>query len=347
MGAPIRQLILKVISAGGLTTLTRRSRWRRRRLLILCFHGFSIDDEHEWNPELYITGRQLERRLRQLKDGGYRILPLGEALERLYAGSLPEGAVSLTVDDGQFDFYAVAYPILKSAGVPATVYVSTYYVVHQRPVFDVAASYLLWRASRSGKLGTELPLESGSVRLPSPGDWKAAGAALREMAGAEHWSAETKDACLVTLARRLEVDWERVRSSRMLALMNPEEIARLEPAIADVQLHTHRHRMPIEREAFVAEIEENRDALVRSGLARERLTHFCYPSGVYSPRHLPWLREAGMRSATTTLPGLASPRSDPLQLPRYIDTSLTPDIEFEAWAAGVRHFLRRPRWGDG
>lgn len=344
MRALIRDAILKVISAGGVTTLARRSEWRRRRLLILCFHGFSLADEHEWNPQLYITGRQLERRLRQLRDEGYSILPLEEALERLHAGTLPHGAVSLTVDDGQFDFLAVAYPILRRAGVASMVYVSTYYVLHRRPVFDVAASYLLWRGARARRMGAVLPGEHGPVRLAASSDWQGSARLLRQIAIDEGWSAGTKDACLERLAGQMEVDWEQVLTRRILSLMAPDDIAGLDPSIADVQLHTHRHRMPEDREAFLKEIEDNRLALAKCGRPRDRLRHFCYPSGVYTTRHLPWLREAGMRSATTTEAGLASARSDPLMLPRYIDTSLTPDIEFEAWAAGVRHWLRRPRW---
>jgi hypothetical protein len=66
------------------------SRWRRDRLLILCYHGISIDDEHLWNAELYMPPDRLERRLRTLRAFGCHVLPLGEALERLGRGDLPD-----------------------------------------------------------------------------------------------------------------------------------------------------------------------------------------------------------------------------------------------------------------
>jgi hypothetical protein len=72
-----------------------------------------------------------------------------------------------------------------------------------------------------------------------------------------------------------------------------------------------------------------------------RLTHFCYPSGVHSPTLLPWLADAGVTSAVTTDPGLASKRDHPLLLPRFIDTGATSGVEFEGWASGVRHFISR------
>lgn len=83
---------------------------------------------------------------------------------------------------------------------------------------------------------------------------------------------------------------------------------------------THRHRVPEQRELFLREIADNRRALAECGLNPERLTHFCYPSGLYQSAFLPWLAEAGVVSAVTCVRGLASKRQHRLLLPRFIDT---------------------------
>ena len=59
---------------------------------------------------------------------------------------------------------------------------------------------------------------------------------------------------------------------------------------------------------------------------------------------LPWLKEEGVVSATTCDPGLADSKSDPLLLPRFIDTPGQPQVMFEAWASGAGHWVsaRRP-----
>jgi hypothetical protein len=67
--------------------------------------------------------------------------------------------------------------------------------------------------------------------------------------------------------------------------------------------------------------------------------HFCYPSGVYEPAFFPWLTELGVRSATTCDTGIASPETEPLLLPRLIDTSNLSPVEFEGWVTGVSAFL--------
>jgi peptidoglycan/xylan/chitin deacetylase (PgdA/CDA1 family) len=337
----MRDSALQVIRLAGGLNAASRSRWRARRLLILCYHGFALEDEHLWNPSLYVTQGHLESRLAFLAGEGYTILTLAEGLARLRAGTLPPRAVAITVDDGNYDFYAVAYPVFKRLGVPVTLYVSTYHVLDRRPVFDVACRYLLWKAWAAGKAEVGDPLAESGPSLRTAADCDAASSRVWETVWREHWSAEKKHDWLEQLANRMGLNWAEFLRSRVLALMRPEEIGALDPAVANVQLHTHRHRVPEERDLFLREIEDNRRALADCGLDPRELTHFCYPSGVHRPALLPWLAEAGITSGATSDPGLASTEHHPLLLPRFIDTGMTSEVEFEGWACGLRHFLSR------
>ena len=325
--------------AGGLAVASR-SRWRTKRLLILCYHSFALADEHLWDPALFVTRDHLESRLAFLAARGYAVLPLAEGLSRLRAGTLPPRAVAITVDDGTYDFHAVAYPVFKRLGVPVTLYISTYHVFDHRPVFDVAFRYLFWKAGTSGNVESRDPLEEERP-LRTAAERAEAAARVCETVWREHWSAEKKHNWLGAFAQRVGLDWEEFLRSRVLALMRPEEIGALDPGIVDVQLHTHRHRVPEQRELFIREIADNRRALGDCGLDPARLTHFCYPSGVHRPAMLPWLAELGVTSAVTTDPGLASASHHPLLLPRFIDAGTTSEVEFEGWASGVRQFISR------
>jgi peptidoglycan/xylan/chitin deacetylase (PgdA/CDA1 family) len=141
-----RLTVLKTLDAVGLDDSAMLMRWRQNRVLIIGYHGISIDDEHLWDPELYMRRSKLQRRLELIRETRCHVLPLDEAVRRMYAGNLPPRSVVLTFDDGMHDFYACAFPITESFGFPATVYLTTYYAEFNRPVYDAMVSYLLWKA---------------------------------------------------------------------------------------------------------------------------------------------------------------------------------------------------------
>jgi peptidoglycan/xylan/chitin deacetylase (PgdA/CDA1 family) len=159
-----KRLTLNALQASGVYQLVNHSSWRRRRLLILRYRGISIEDEHEWRPNLFMPRPDFERRMEMLQRGRYNVLPLEEAVSRLYSGTLPERSVAITFDDGNYDFYAQAFPLLREHGYPATVYLHSFYCVNQAPVFRLILSYLLWKErgrvlSTQALTGSELALD--------------------------------------------------------------------------------------------------------------------------------------------------------------------------------------------
>lgn len=342
----LKEVVMRVGRRAGLLAQVRQSGWRRDRLLILCYHGVSVEDEHEWDPRLYVPQSFLRRRLQLLRDGGFPVLPLAEGVRRLREGTLPAGAICLTFDDGVADFRSRAHPVLADFGVPATVYQTTYYAAHAGPVFDTFASYLLWKGREwEGDLGALVP-EAGVVSLRDPASRAQLHRRLLAHVHARGFSSGDKDALLDQLADRLGVDVAPLRQRRLMHLMNAEEIAALSRVGVDFQLHTHRHRTPADREPFLREIEDNRRWL--ETVTGKVATHFCYPSGVYRAEMLPWLVERGVETATTCDPGIATRQNDPLLLPRFVDTLHTSEDVFLAWASGFAELLpRRTRVAAG
>src|SRR5829696_372525 len=106
----LKETILLAAHAVGLNAIVRESAWRNARLAILCYHGISFRDEHEALPALYVDRLFFRRRLEHLRSGGYNVLPLAEALDRLFSGNLPPRSVAVTFDDGTRDFAELAVP---------------------------------------------------------------------------------------------------------------------------------------------------------------------------------------------------------------------------------------------
>lgn len=335
----IKRASLGVLRNCGVFRIVRKSEWRRHRLLILCYHGTAMEDEQCWRPGLFMPLQQFEQRLELIKRGGYRVLPLDEALRRLRVKDLPPDSLALTFDDGTYDFYKQVYPLLKRYGFPATVYQTTYYSDRQMPVFNLVCSYLLWK--RRGEVlatGKELGLQP-------PMDLRTAvsrHAIVRKLLQlTENLTGTEKNEVAKQLAALLTVDYNNLATKRILHLMNATEIKQLAAEGVDFQLHTHRHRTPKDPILFSKEICENRDRLRE--LTGRAPDHFCYPSGVYASEFLPWLKEQKVLSATTCDIGLATAEHDALLLPRFVDTAAQSQIEYDSWLSGMGHILSRRR----
>src|SRR5262245_662818 len=337
----LKQTTLRSLKTVGVSSMVHNSRWRRQRLLILAYHGISLADEHEWNYTQYMPADVLRMRLQKLKDASCTVLPLDEGVNRLYHGELPDRAVSITFDDGTADFKSQAFPLIQEFNVPVTLYLTTFYSQYNRPVFDLMVSYLLWKGRTETLDLSTLIDQDLTVDLRSDEAQNVARVAVLKFARAHKLSAEEKDDLAAKLAHALRIDYDLLIERRIMRNLTPAEVTELAAEGVDIQLHTHRHRVPKDRNLFIREIEDNRQSIV--SMTGKSASHFCYPSGVHDPAFLPWLSESGVRSATTCDPGFASVSSDPLLLPRILDNSGLSPIEFESWLTGVSAVLPRRR----
>ena len=321
----LKRSTLSLTRASGVDALLTRSSWRGQRVLILCYHGISIEREHEWDSELYMSPKAFERRLELLKKHRCSVLPLEDALHRAALGSLPPSSVVITFDDGMSDFHAQAMPLLQAFGFPATVYLTSFYSTFNRPIFFLACSYLLWKHQG------HTPKSSGQLRD------------LESWVSNAKPSAEQQYAALEELAHSLGTDAAELTRQRILHVMTPAQVRDAADQGFDIELHTHRHRTPGDPELFAREIEQNR-LCIQEWTGREP-RHFCYPNGTVQPQFESWLRGQGIASGVTCVPGLASARNNPLLLPRLVDHSGLSEVEFESWISGSGALLRNLKLG--
>jgi peptidoglycan/xylan/chitin deacetylase (PgdA/CDA1 family) len=251
--------------------------------------------------------------------------------------------VALTFDDGLYSFYQVAWPLLKRYQLPVTVYLTTYYCFYNRPIFDLICSYLLWQARDGVYEASGLAALRGPLDLRTRANRVQVLHRLKDWAEQHELSGAGKDALAHQLAERLGIDYGEIRR-RLLHLMSPDEVSALAGEGVDFQLHTHHHRSPRQRDRFGAELAQNARHVVE--LTGRTPEHFCFPNGIWYPGHLPWLREWGVRSATTCAPGLAARSSPPFLLPRVVDHSELDVVEYESWLSGLSSLDPRWLWGQ-
>lgn len=107
--------------------------------VILQYHRFGETSF----PSTNIRLKQFEAHIKELTSGPYTVLPVPEIVAAIREKRpLPDRTIGLTIDDGYLSVYAEAFPRLRDAGLPFTVFVST------DPVDRKFSGFMSWEQIR-------------------------------------------------------------------------------------------------------------------------------------------------------------------------------------------------------
>ena len=120
----MRASIRAVLSTVGVGVHRASRLLRPTGLRVLYYHSVSDDPvRSSVSPPVF------ERQMALLREGGFRLVSLTEAVTRLAGpGPVPARSVVVTLDDGFRDNYEQALPALLRHGVPATVFLTVAYI---------------------------------------------------------------------------------------------------------------------------------------------------------------------------------------------------------------------------
>ena len=105
------------------------------KAVVIMYHRFGETDF----PSTNVTMEQFRAHVEELRTGGYHVESLPKIVAALRSGEkLPPKTVGLSVDDAYESVYTRAWPILKEAGYPLTVFVAT------DPVDRKLPRYMSW-----------------------------------------------------------------------------------------------------------------------------------------------------------------------------------------------------------
>lgn len=132
--------------------------------VVLVYHRFGESDQ----PSTNITLEQFEAHLQVLTSGRYAVLPLPEIVAALTEGRpLPPRTVGISIDDAYLSVHSEAWPRLRAAGLPFTLFVATDTVDQESPRYmtwsqlrELAASPLVTIGSQTAS-HPHMPLVSG------------------------------------------------------------------------------------------------------------------------------------------------------------------------------------------
>lgn len=277
------------------------------RLSILIFHRVLASSDPLF-PDVP-TALEFEARMRWVRSW-FTVLPLGPAIEMLYAGNLPSRAMAITFDDGYADNEELAAPILASLGLTATFFISTGFL----------DGGCMWNdrvieAVRSCETA-ELDLSAaglGKFPLSSYVDRGRAVSAI--LSGIKHFEPTQRTSATDGV---VAAAGGRPAPSPM---MQSDQLRRLRKLGMDIGAHTVTHPILTRLDPRAASDEMANSKRELEGILGESVDLFAYPNGVpgqdYASSHALMARECGFRAAVSTAWGAASARSDRFQLPRF------------------------------
>lgn len=331
----MRNTLLRLARTVGLFSLAHRR--VRGSLLILAYHGVAQADEERWRPKLFMSRITFKRRLDLIRRWGVPVVRLGDGLDHLKRNVDQPYAVAITFDDGYYNFASLVTPCLTEARTEAMVYVCSYYSLHSDwPVFDLAVDYMFW-SRPSGRVPGKVIGEIEPLTASTPAERAAAVDRVYAFAERNRMGGRDKDTLARTIASHLGFPYDDMVRQRMLCLMSGGDLQGVARQGVEVGLHTHRHAIYESPVGLRQEVADNRSALNALGVLPTE--DFCYPSGEWAVDMWPVLEEAGIRSATTCEPGVARGDTPRYALPRFLDSEIIEEIEFEAWISGFMPWL--------
>jgi len=267
------------------------------------------------NHHLSVTPEFLDDALTRVKQRGFDIVTLNEAVKRLKAGRAERPFCAFTFDDGYRDNIEYALPVFRKHSAPMTVFVCT-------GVIDGTA--VLWWEILEAVLGKtdRVRFDAGGeiLELDSAGPAAKCEAArviemhFRGLADEDEARAqivrfaEAYDVDAAAICRSLGADWDMLRKAARDPLLhigahtiNHPLLSRLSPDAARSEIVQSRERIEAELSVHVE--------------------HFAYPYGfsqACGAREFEMLSHLGFKSAVTTRPGVLVPAhgAAPWSLPR-------------------------------
>lgn len=275
-------------------------------LSVFLYHR--VLPEVKFNPlQTIVTVKAFEKQLDWIVSR-HEILSMAEALRRINEKIPFKNHAVLTFDDGYWDNYEIAFPILKKKGIPALFSIVINYVGNGRPLWDWEVLVLLHRndSIRSIDIGKE-KLKRRFFEYPLTFGYRVIerlkSASLLEIeeilrpAGLSPFGARN-DICLT---------WDQIR-----------ELHRHGMEIASHSL-SHRSLARLPTEEAEKEISESKTLLEKN--AGIKCHYFCFPFG--SPRDISdslrkKTKEAGYLGCFLNIQGVNDMAIDPFGLKRII-----------------------------
>jgi peptidoglycan/xylan/chitin deacetylase (PgdA/CDA1 family) len=307
--------------------------WRNsNKLLILTYHRFS-----ERESSFSVSQDLLREQIEYIRKN-YDVITFAE-LNEFYVSSTawPKRAAIITIDDGFEDAYTLGFPVLRAAGVPATLFVVTDLVDGKSWMWTDKMRYLFYGLEK-GVANVKAGDSSFALELGGLNSRYYAAQKVNDVL--KKLPDEEKDRQIEKIAAQFAVKIPE-SPTREFASINWQQALELEQGGVSIESHTVTH--PILPNTDIPKI---RQELSRSKQRIEEKLNktasvFCYPNGSVNEEVRSEVEAVGYKCAVTTRSGLNGSQTNRFLLNRVDAQVDVPGLAkaasgFEEFQAAIR-----------
>jgi len=296
---------------------------KSKTISILTYHGVT---EREVNDYCFVTEQDFEYQIKYLSRY-FDVLPVDKAFGRNTNSSKPRAII--TFDDGFYNNYEHAFPILKKYNVPAVIFLSTAFIDTDRSVWFCYANEMIEKTVKSS-----IEWYGKIYSLLDEGEKLASNYEIQESIKRKKIEEIYQD--LNLLSEKLEVEMQILSNQyRMLDSAAIEDM--VDSGLIEFGAHTHNHVI-----LTTACKDSSRDEILTSIEKVKNLTgkdcrYFAYPNGGttdFSMEHKSMLKDAGIERSFSMIDGLSSIDDDMSAIKRLFVSSNFSHSKFSSVVHG-------------
>lgn len=289
-----KRSILSGVRKAGLFDLMRF--FQRKRLIIVMYHRFTLENE-----PFKCNINTFEKHLKYFNKY-YNIISFDSYIQSLCCKSpLPNNPLIITFDDGYYDNYTIAYPLLKKHSAAATIFISTNFVNYNEWLWSNKLEYILWN-SKKPEFSFQLGSSDYLFSVEDFSSWHKSQLTifnyLRELGS-------QRDSFLAELGSFLRVDVPDQTTEDFQSL-DWSHVKEMQQNGITIGSHTCSHPIlsSINSQDLHKEIDGSKNEI--ETITGKKIDYFCYPNGQskdYNDEVVKLVEQAGYLAAVTTIPG--------------------------------------------
>jgi peptidoglycan/xylan/chitin deacetylase (PgdA/CDA1 family) len=316
-------------------SLIRKRADRNQKAVVLMYHRISDIAQDPW--DLCVDPENFADHLRKLKVN-FDVIPMYRLAERLRNKDSLKNLVAITFDDGYYDNYQNAKPILEKHGIPATFYLTTKFKADKKYWWDELEQIIL---------NTPVLPETASINLPGKqitsllGDSKELDGVVKKQNSFWRYGRPLNNSRLKLYFECWEViktlgieeqhvalrdikAWAGVTHVPTPPLMNEQQVKEVsKSSLFEIGAHTINHPAlgSLSSATQREEIVGSKKAL--ENVVSQHLTGFAYPYGHYNEQTPGLTKSSGFSYAVTTEEKPLTPDRSVFEIPRFQVKNIT------------------------